>query len=76
MRRLHSLIYSLPLISLLSACVSTTVPAPSCCYQGEVTLTRLHQVIFETGDGKTLTLKQVLPGFQPQQSLFTSLITF
>lgn len=76
MRPLHSMIVLLPIITLLSACVSTTVPSPSCCYQGEVTLTRLHQVIYETGDGKTLTLAQVLPGFQPQEGLFTSPLPF
>ena len=76
MRRFHLLICTLPIITLLSACVSTTVTAPSCCYQGEVTLTRLHQVIFETRDGKTLTLEQVLPGFEPQRSMFTSSLPF
>ena len=76
MRRIHSMAGLLPLITLLSACVSTTVPSPSCCYQGEVTLTRLHQVIFETTNGKTLTLAQVLPGFQAQEGLFTSPLPF
>ena len=76
MTPIQCLIRLLPLLSILSACVSTTVPVPPCCYEGEVALNRLAQLTIKTNSGKTLSIEQALPGFKPQAGFITSTLPF
>ncbi len=56
----------------LTGCGSTTTPVPPCCYQGDVTTTRLGTLPVRTEDGRTLPFAEAYPGFTPQQGLFTT----
>jgi len=55
----------------LSACASTTVPVPPCCYEGPVTITRLKQLTITTTSGSSLSIQQALPGFKPEKGFIT-----
>ena len=60
----------------LAGCVSSTTPVPPCCYLGAVTTARLGSLDVRTEDGKRMTLTDALPGFTPDERLFTATLPF
>ncbi len=62
--------------SVLTGCASTTTLVPPCCYLGAVTTTRLETLEARTDDGARIAFVDALPGFRPQDGLFTTPLPF
>jgi len=61
---------------VLAGCASPTTPVPPCCYQGAVVTTRLESLGVRTTDGRRLGFDEALPGYRPQQGLFSTALPF
>ena len=72
-------IFTLPIALIaftLTGCATSTTPTPPCCYQGAVNTARLGTLDVHTTDGKSAKFSDLLIGFTPADSLFTSELPF
>ena len=73
--RFASAAFSLLAGLLLVACTATA-PVPYCCYQGDAVSVFLNALYFELESGERKTVQEVLPGLEPDRSLFTWSMAF
>jgi len=60
----------------LAGCAANTTLVPPCCYEGAVTIARLGDLDVRTEDGKRMKVVDALPGFTPDERLFTRAMPF
>ena len=60
----------------LTGCVSNTTLVPPCCYEGAVTIARLGDLDVRSEDGERMKVVDALPGFTPDERLFTAAMPF